>query len=453
MSSTKLLEIINRFNLYEDLRKKLTIEEVIDLMRKDIRMATISADVMDRKKGGSAPAPVTIAFTLSYEGKNPSTVQKVANVLASLFLEENLKEREARSAGVFKFLDDEPKTVQEQLADLDAKIARYKEWGVTELPELLQVNLQTLERIERDIDMSRDQLRMLREREGSLLIQLASIPSDAANQDRTLLKDLKARLVQLTSKFSDKHPDVIKTKAEIAALDKRLVVQAKEGAAAGDKPVFSVTDQPDNPAYITLASQLGSTQAEIESNKRQMDELTKKRDDYRKRLEGSPKVEEAYKGLLMERNNTQAKFDDLMKKALEARVAQGLEKEQMGERFTLIDPARLPEKPVKPNILAILLIGLFLGVGAGVGTAALKEFSDQSVRSPKALAEITGMPVLVSIPDIITDKDIARKKRRHKAYLIIAIVLVIVSIAIFHFFIMDLDVFWARLSRRVGRII
>ena len=136
----------------------------------------------------------------------------------------------------------------------------------------------------------------------------------------------------------------------------------------------------------------------METVRRQIDEMSKKRDEYYRRMEASPRVEESYKALMSERNNTQLKFDDLMKKTMEAKVAQGLEKEKMGERFTIIDPARLPEKPVKPNVPAILLIGLFLGIGAGVGTASLKEFSDQSVRNPNTLTTITHLPVLVDCP-------------------------------------------------------
>ena len=85
---------------------------------------------------------------------------------------------------------------------------------------------------------------------------------------------------------------------------------------------------------------------------------------------------------MAERTNTETKYQDLMKRVMEAKVSQGLEKEQMGEKFTLIDPARLPEKPVKPNVPAVLLIGLFLGIGAGVGNVSLKESGDQSVRTP-----------------------------------------------------------------------
>jgi hypothetical protein len=141
-----------------------------------------------------------------------------------------------------------------------------------------------------------------------------------------------------------------------------------------------------------------------------------------------------------------------MKKTMEAKMAQGLEKEKMGERFTIIDPARLPEKPVKPNVPAILLIGLFLGIGAGVGTASLKEVNDQSVRNPNTLSIITHLPVLATVPEIIIEKDILASKQLLKTLLIVFAVVVVVGLvvlALLHFTgIMDLDILWARFTRK-----
>lgn len=449
MSSPKLIEIINRFGLYEDLKKKLTIEEILEIMRDDIKFNTISADIADPQRG-SAPVPVTIAFILSYDGKKPGLVQQVTGVLASLFLEENLKVREEKALGASRFLAEEASAIQKQLAEADAKIAKYKEQHVNELPEVLQINIQNIDRTDRDIDMLKQQLTTLREKESYYQAQLTSIPTDAANQDRTLLKELKARLVQLQSKFSDKHPDVKKIKTEIAELKKRLETPSFVPAIGNreTKSAYLPLDQPDNPAYVQLASQLVSTQAEMETVRRQINEMTKKRDEYYRRIEATPRVEESYKALMIERNNTQLKFDDLMKKTMEAKVAQGLEKEKMGERFTIIDPPRLPEKPVKPNVPAILLIGLFLGIGAGVGTASLKEFNDQSVRNPAMLTTITHLPVLVTIPEILIEKDIMARKKTLRKALITAAIVFIVGLLVVHFFIMDLDILWARFSRK-----
>jgi succinoglycan biosynthesis transport protein ExoP len=431
MITSKLLDIINRFNLYPEDRKKKTTEEIIEKMRKDITFKTISAET-----GRSSTA--TIAFSLSYEGPKPELVQQVAGVLASLYLEENLKVREQQSAGTFKFLEDEAGDLKTQIAEIDAGIAVFKKKNMDALPELLQFNMQGLERTGQDIDKMYDQLRTLREKESYLQSQLDSMPADSVSQDKNLLKELKAKLVQLESRYSDKYPDVIKARSEIASLEERL------GPSAGSP------EKPDNPAYVTLASQLAGVRSEIESVKRQIDELRRKRDEYRKRVETTPKVDEAFKGLTSERANLQAKYDDLMRKSMEAKVSKGLEQEQKGERFNLIDPARRPEKPIKPNIPAILMIGLMLGIGAGAGLAAVREFLDQSVRSSRALTARTSLPVLGSVPEIITWKD--RKRTRYKRFGVVIVLLdmLIGAVVVFHFYVMDLNVVLAKILRRIG---
>ena len=438
MSSSRLLEIINRFRLYADRRARWTIEEIIEKMRKDIRFETISAEVVDHRTGRQTAA--TIAFTVSYEGENPGIVQQVANVLASLYLEENLKAREEQTAGAFKFIEDELKEAQANLARQDAKLSAYKQKNLNALPELSQLNLQELNRIEQYIEQMTVQLRALKEKEGAIQAQLSSTTPDFANPDKERLKELRVRLVALKARYSDQYPDVIKTKAEIADLEKKF--ENTGGEMIGNKP--------DNPAYINLTSQLASTQSDIDSITKQMTSLQGRREEYKRRIQNSPRVEEGYRVLANERNNLQAKYDDLMKKHMETKIASGLEKGQMGERFTLIDPPRMPEMPVSPNIPAILLIGLILGLGSGVGTVSLKEHYDQAVRSAEALSSATGLTVLASIPNISTLKDITRTKRKRVILLISILVLIIIGVIVFHFFIMDLDVFWARLLRRLA---
>jgi hypothetical protein len=131
-------------------------------------------------------------------------------------------------------------------------------------------------------------------------------------------------------------------------------------------------------------------------------------------------------------------------------VAHGLEKEQMGERFTLIDPARLPEKPVRPNRQAILLIGLILGIGSGVGTASLQEASDRSARKTEDMAKIFPFPILTEIPEIITFEDERRKKKRLKIAVTSSLLVLIIIALVIHFFVMDMDIFLIRVMRHVA---
>ncbi len=446
ISFTKLLEVINRFNLYADLRGSWATEEIVERMRKDIKLQTLSADVVDPRTG--QPKKATIAFTLSYEGKNPQVVQQVANVLASLYLEENLQVRERQAQEASKFFDEEANSMRAHLADLEAKIATFKKVHVQALPELLAVNLQGLERSERDMEVLSDQIRTQKERESYLETQLAAIPP-SGSEDKRRLDDLRVQLISLRSRFSDQYPDVVKTKAEIEELEKRL---GDRGKPDGGKPGETSGGQPDNPSYVTLAAQLASTRAEIESLKRQMEEVRRKREEYRARVEATPRVEEEYKALIVERDNTLLKFNDLMKKSMEARVAHGLEREQKGERFTLVDPARLPERPHKPNRLAIMVIGVVLGIGAGVGIGALREFSDRSIRSTDALAFYTSIPVLAAIPVIVTEQELRARKIRRAAVAVGVLITLVLGVAALHFLVMDLDVFWARLARRVARM-
>ena len=440
MGTTKLLEIINKFKLYDDLKNKWTTEEIIDKMRKDIRLSNITADVIDPRSG--QPRPATIAFTLSYQGKNPSVVQQVANELSSLYLEENLKDREKSSQGTSSFFDEEMKTVKGKLEEAEAKIAAFKQRNVNALPEIIQVNLQAIESLDREIISVNYQLRSLKEKEGNIQTELATIPTDAASQDKARLNELRVRLGELKTHYTDEYPDVIKTKAEIAELVKQLRSSGRDSA----------DNKPDNPAYISLSSQLSGVQSEITSAKHQLDALAKKKSEYQQRIAASPGVEEGYKNIMVERNNLQLKYDDLAKKYMEAKTATGLEKEQKSERFTLIDAARLPEKPVSPNIPVILIIGLVLGLGSGVGLAALNEQSDQTARTPETLAWATSFPVLACIPEIVTWQDLARQKTKNKRVLVGTVIFLVAGIAVFHFLIMDLDIFWAKLMRRAAKL-
>jgi len=424
---------------------QITIPKMVEKMREDILLEPISSEVTDRRTG--RPSTATIAFTLSYEGKNPGNVQRVANVIASLFLEENLRIREKQVTETSEFLEKEMEKVKANLSELEAKIAVFKTAHMNELPDLLQVNMQSLNNIESNIGRLNEQLRNLKEREGYLQTQLASIPLgiEEEKRDKVRLAELKLQLVQLNTRFSDQYPDVIKTKAEIAELEK----QVNDKSVKTDNPGHS-DNPPDNPAYITLASQLSSTQADILSTQRQIQEADKMANLYRQRILNTPKVEEAYKAILIERDNTQAKYNDLMRKHMEAKVAQGLEKDQKGERFTLIEPARLPETPYKPNRLAIMLIGMVLGIGAGVGWASLREFTDHAIRDSESLVLATSFPVLGSIPEIVTEEDIQRKKRKRVIIIVALILSAVVGLIVFHLLVMDLNVFWAKLVRKVG---
>jgi succinoglycan biosynthesis transport protein ExoP len=500
MSRTRLLEIINRFGLYPEMQGRKTTEEIIEEMRGAIHLETISTDVIDKRTGRSTAA--TIAFTLSYEGKDPSTVQKVANVLASLYLEENLKSRERRASDTTAFLQEELDGLKKQVALLENKITEFKKAHMGELPEYGAVNMQNISKLNRDLDQVNMQLRSLRDRKVYLEGQLANVDpllplvTDEGKKvmnptDR--LKYLRLQLISLQSTLSGKHPDIIKLKKQIAELEvqvsdsndsllkvKRLdelknqladmtgrlgpkhpdVVKLKKevdalskevGTSKTEKTVLDVSEQkPDNPAYINLRTQIASAEMEMKSYLEEKQKLTGEINDYQRRIANAPLVEKEYIELTRDYETAKFRYNEIMNKLMEAKVSQGMEESQRGERFTIVDPAQLPEKPYKPNRVAILLIGLVLAIGSGVGLVAVKENLDHSVKTREDLLLLTGARVLSTIPYLESEEERSARRRKKVFWVVILVAAAAGTLVLVHLFVMPLDILWKKVQRRLS---
>ncbi|MGA9754714.1 MAG: GNVR domain-containing protein, partial [Desulfobaccales bacterium] len=221
---------------------------------------------------------------------------------------------------------------------------------------------------------------------------------------RQKLTQLQAELAEQKGKYSDQHPEIKKLKAEIVRMEET------PAAASPTRPVT----EPENPAYISLTSQIKGAETEIASLRTQQAGLREKLQLYRKRLEEAPKVEQVYLGLMRDYQNASTKQQEVMNKILEARISEGMEKHQRGDKFTLIEPASFPEKPVSPKRRLILLAGLIMSLGAGFGMVALAEHLDHSVKTSDELARLTGLPVLGSIRLIQTREDILQAQWRRR---------------------------------------
>lgn len=437
MASSRLKELVETYGLYSELHGKKTPDEIASIMANDISLTPVNVEIADRKTGRSKTA--TIAFTISYEGKEPDKVQKVANTITSLFLKEDLEIREQQADETLSFLDEEKERIKSDLENSEGAMATFKEVNIHSLPEVLQMNMQTLATFENSVEREKEQLRSLFERQSYIETQLVSINPGTDLQEESRLKQLEMELANLKSKYSDIYPSVKKKKAEIEEV--RAIIETK-GKKADNRP--------DNPAFITLSSQLASTRSDISSTKRRIIELTSQAAEYRRRIVATPRVEEEYNSLIMERNNLRTKFDELQQKTMAAKVAKGLQTEQKAERFTLIEPARYPEKPLKPNRLAIMLIGIVLGIGVGVASVSLSEFSDNTIRDPEALERASGFPVLAVIPEIITHADRIRSRKKHLAAAVALIALMGIGIWGFNSYVMDIDMLRIKLMQQVN---
>jgi len=500
MSRGKLLEIINQFRLYPEMRDRYATEEIIEEMREDIKLETISADVIDKRSGRQSPA--TIAFSLSYEGKDPGAVQRVANVLASLYLEENLKTREQRASNTTAFFEQEQDDLKEEIETLENKITDFKKAHIGELPEYGTINMQSISSLNRNLDQLSMQLRSLQERKIYLEGQIANVDpltpvvteeGKTIMHPRERLKFLRLQLVSYQATLSEKHPDIKKLKREIGELEaqvgesddstdkiKRLsdlkgklakmkgklglkhpdVVRLSKEVAALTKQVDSLTtekvssdisrENPENPAFINLKTQIASAEMEIKSLRQEKVKIKKEIRSYERKIARAPLVEKEYNELTRDYENAKFRYNEIMNKLMEARVAQGMEETQRGERFTIIDPAQFPEKPYKPNRLAIILIGFVLALGAGVGLAAARESLDQTVKTPEELAELAAAPVLsvISLMESVQERR-ARFAKRILLFLVCCGI-VVAGLILIHLFFMPLDILWIKIQKRIS---
>ncbi len=499
MTRSNLMQIVEKYQLYVTERKRETSEEILERMRKDIKLDLVTADVIDRRSGAKTSA--AIAFTLSFDSESAEKTQKVANELVSLFLNENLKNRQQKVAETTTFLQEEATRLSTHISEIEDKQAQFKRRHMDTLPELIQLNLQVHERTDAELAEVDRQLRSVGERRFYLEAQLAQIkpnsPIVSAGGERILdtderLRALEAQYSGISGVYEAEHPDVKRMKREIEALrqegaqsgeqanevwkqlDKLRTdllalrerysedhpdvitlsrkVNAIEKALASAEPSAvgrTAAPKPENPTYITFQAQLDALNNEARALEIKRDQLRVKRTSYEGRLERTPQVEAEYLDLSRNHENSVLRYRELKSKLMEAEVAQELEKGSKAERFSLIDPPQYPEKPRSPNRPAIFLVGLVLAMGGGFGYAGVLEGLDGSIKGAKQIAQIVPLPLLTVIPFLESDAERKGRRRRRLLSFVLAGAVVVATLAAIHFYWMPLEVLWYTLVRRL----
>jgi hypothetical protein len=201
---------------------------------------------------------------------------------------------------------------------------------------------------------------------------------------------------------------------------------------------------------VQIQAKIASTEGEIARLKNRQEEIKEKIADFEKRVAETYQVQRAYSELTRDHENTLTKYRELRSKQLQAELAQNLESENKGESFTLIEPPAVPSKAEKPNRPKLLILGLGASVGAGLGLALLVEMFFGGVRGYTQVAHIVGKSPLVVIPMITTTRELARRKTLRNRWIIVAIILAIISVIAIHFYVINLEVLWYRLMRKVS---
>jgi len=500
MSRSQLEGIIDKFDLYPEMRRQEPVGSIIELLSDNIELETIHSDVIKKSSRKNTGNMAATAFTLSYQGKNPETVQGVAQELAALYLKEDLTNRKKRVSATTSFLEQEAQNLKQQIHDYEQKISVFKARHIGELPEDNPLIIQSVSRYENELDRVMGELRSLQENkiymEGeleniepltpiltehgkvvmnpnerlkalrleylSLSSTLSSKHPDVRRLKREItelekqvgqtddligkarkLNDLKGQLAQMKGKLSSKHPDVILIKKQIDSLSEEVNESASENARK------LTEEKPDNPAYIRLKTQIASTEVSIKTLLNRKDEIEKTLAQDRAKMENVPVVERQYKELTRDYNSATRKYQEIMNKLLEAKVAEGMASSDHGEKFTIIEAPRVPEEPYKPNRLAIILMGVMVALGAGVGGAVFQESMDDSIKRADDLSTITEIPLFTVVSMVETEFDRRARRIRHLVNAVSVTALIIAGLFLVDYYVMPVENLWELFVERL----
>jgi polysaccharide chain length determinant protein (PEP-CTERM system associated) len=416
LSRTRLEQIINEFDLYAEARTSMTMEAVVNMMRGSVIPEIVRAD----------------SFRLSFVYTDPVLAMKVTERLASLYIEENIRDREVVAEGTNQFLEDQLNDARSRLLEHERKLEAYRLRHSGELPSQLPSNLQVIQNAQMQIQSVLEALNRDRDRRAELDRQIAdqsvldviedATPPPAGETppvgSRTALQELSAANAQLAAlerRLTPAHPDVVRQKSIVADLEVKVAKEAAARRARGDdSPSLPLSA---SPAEIIRQNRLTALRAErksvdgqIAAREKEEEQLRATIGGYQARVEMVPTREAEMVSLTRDYDTLQAGYRALLQKKEESQMAASLERQQSGEQFRVLDAPRVPEKPFRPNRPVINLAGSIVGLLLGLGIVGLLEFYDSALRTETDVIAALELPVLAVVPLVAMAADVRRRR-------------------------------------------
>lgn len=422
-SRAQLEPLIQELSLYPDERRRMPMQDVVDKMRDAIAVEVIRV-----------PGEPVTAFTVSFTYPDASLAARVTEKLAGLFVDRNAHERGNLAAATSGFLDVQLRLAQDRLEEQDKKLKEFRERHAGRLPSQQDFNLQAIQSTQMQIQATVESL--ARERDRKLVLEalykaatsepspvVAAPTRNGAGSAETAadtpalgleqrLQAARAQLAALEAQYTADHPDVIRQIRRVKELEMKVAAGPKAAPDAPLPPAFT-------PEEVNRRDRVRQMRADIESAERQIafkeaeeQRLRKTLGEYQARLEAVPGLESEWVQLTRDYDTLQQSYRDLLAKSEQSKVSLELELRQIGEQFRIIDPARIPVRPIGPNRLQINAIGAAAGLTFGLLIIALLEFRDSSFRTESEVLDLVSLPVLALVPYVETDEERSRRVRR-----------------------------------------
>jgi polysaccharide chain length determinant protein (PEP-CTERM system associated) len=434
-SRLALINMINMYNLYADDRQRTPMEDIVERMRKDIRIGS----VMSFTRGAGANNEIS-AFQLSFQYFDRIVAQKVCQDLVARFMTENTRERTNQSIQTTQFLKDQLDNAQKELQAIEEKLANFRQTFQGRLPEQIQHNTMQLAMLEQRIGNMNNSLarvaqeKMLLESDlRSLKTQRATLapPPDVISQ-RQKNQDLEAAdrdiqrletiLASLREHYKDTWPDVQRVKSQLN-LARRLrdKIESSEETNRANTAT-AVTPRRADPAFEKetrildagierLESLIKAKDLEAEDYRKDIQTVDKQIRVIQSRIEAAPASEQQYAEVVRDREVAKLKYEELNRKRSQSSIAEELERRQQGETLEVLDTASLPQTQTYPQRPKIIGFGAALGLMVGIVLAGIREAKDTSLKNLKDVRAYTQLTILGSVPLLENDVIVRRRKR------------------------------------------
>ncbi len=418
LSRERLEALIKRFNLYVKDNPRYTMEELLERTRDDIQVEIRSADFSRRD--------TAIAFTITYRGKDPATVVNVTNMLALTYVEENTKVRTRQATETAEFLKTQLQDLKRRLEEQEKRLGEFRRRNIGALPQQMDANLATLERLNLQLRLNGDALGRAHTRRESLTAELGIVtpsePGKGPEVGSVRLVRLRQELQEVKTRYTAKHPDVVRLETEIRRVEADLAADPASGHKSTERELIASAD----PQVRRVRQSLTEAEAEIANLKKEAAYVRDSIATYQRRVESTPQNEGQYQELSRDYDSTKQLYATLLKRFEDAQLAETMESKLQGEQFRIIDPA-MAARPV--SRLKMALAALALSIGLAVVSVVLAESMDSSFHAIDDLRQFTRVPILASISRIVTEADVKRTRQRLRLAAVSVVVTLLLIVA------------------------
>ena len=441
-SRSSLQPLVEKYDLYKQERQRSeAMETIIDDMRKQIKVEV-----------NTSRNDITNAFNITYRGRDPKSTQAVAGELASKYIDEQTKGTINAGTSAKQFIEEQVRTAKEELDTIDTQRLTYLQQNMNNLPSQSQALVGRLTALHEEQKALIAEQGRLRDLAAAYRNQLGDITkryeqeivlnSEATTDPKTTAawaelvrrrSEYEGDLQSLLSQYTEKHPDVVARRKQIEDIKSQqdqMVNDWKDRIEERKQKLTKLSD----PRLLTLRTNISLAEGDMDRQQRLLNETNKQIAELDARINAIPNAEVGLEALDREYQTKKANYDNLLQQQQKIDVGADAATAQQGGGIQVVDPANLPEKPVAPKRFMMTAAGFGIGIALGLILALALEvrrfFTIQTVEDAK---HYTGLPVLASIPELLTPAEAVAIPRRQKLALSVGIAAAVVAMPMLAF--------------------